>query len=206
MMVLDLLANFNWDRPVYFAASIGTDNFFGLQEYFRNEGFAYRLVPYKTKQEAGEIGDINTDILYDNVMNKFKWGRMNHADVLIDHYNQRVIGIMRVRDVFTRLASALIKENKKEKAIEVLDKVVELTPNNQLPYDYTMLPVAEQYYKAGAAKKANKIVEKLAEIYKHDLNYYLSLKSPYLSAIGYETQIAMNIMQNLSQMTDVMQK
>ena len=202
MMVLDLLANFNWDRPIYFAASIGTDNFMGLQDYFRLEGFAYRLVPYKTKSEDGEIGAVNTDILYDNVMHKFKWGRMNHEDVLIDHYNQRVISIMRFRSVFARLAEALLKENKKEKAVEVLDKIVELTPNKQLPYDYTMLPIVELYYKAGETDKANKLVSELARIYKHDLNYYLGLNQPFISAVNYEIQIGMNVMQQLTGLTE----
>ena len=202
MMVLDLLANFNWDRPIYFASSIGNDNYMDLQDYFRLEGFAFRLVPYKTKGENGDIGDVNTDILYDNVMNKFKWGRMNESDVLIDHYNKRVLSIMKVRKVFSRLARALLKENKKDKAIEVLDRVVELTPNNQLPYDYFILPVAELYYKANEPEKANKIVSKLAEIYTEDLNYYLSLKKPYSAAVGYETRVAMSVMQELVSLTE----
>ena len=202
MMVLDLLGNFNWDRPIYFATSIGTDNFFGLQDYFRLEGFAYRLVPYKTKSKNGEIGDINTDILYENLMNKFKWGRMNQNDVLIDHYNQRVISIMQIRNVFARLASALLKENKKEKAIAVLDRIVELTPNNQLPYDYNMLPIAEAYYNAGEMEKANKLVKELARIYKHDLNYYLNLPPQFIGSVNYEIQIGMNVMQQLTGLTE----
>ena len=202
MMVLDLLANFNWDRPIYFATSIGNDNYMDLQDYFRLEGFAFRLVPYKTKAQNGEVGDLNTDILYDNLMNKFKWGRMNQPDVLIDHYNKRVLSIMKVREVFSRLARALLKENKKEKAIEVLDRVVELTPNNQIPYDYFILPVAELYYKANEPGKANKIVTKLAEIYTEDLNYYLSLKEPYSAAVGYETKVSMSVMQELVSLTE----
>lgn len=202
MMVLDLLANFNWDRPVYFASSVGTDNYMDLQEYFRLEGFAYRLMPYKTKIENGDIGDINTDILYDNLMNKFEWGRMNEPDVLIDHYNTRVLSIMKIRDVFARLAEALLSENKKEKAIEVLDRVVELTPHRTLSYDYFMVPVAELYYQVNETEKANKIVNKLAGIYEEDLDYYLSLKKPYSSAVGYETRVAMSVMQELVSITE----
>jgi len=202
MMVLDLLANFNWDRPVYFASSVGTDNYMDLQEYFRLEGFAYRLIPYKTKNENGDIGDINTDILFDNLMNKFKWGRMNEPDVLIDHYNTRVISIMKIRDVFARLARALIAENKKEKAIEVLDRIIELTPHNQLPYDYFTIPIAELYYKLNETEKANKIINKLAGIYEEDLNYYLSLPKPYSGAVGYETRVAMSVMQELVSLTE----
>ena len=202
MMVLDLLGNFNWDRPIYFASSVGTDNYMNLQEYFRLEGFAYRLMPYKTKNENGDLGDINTDILYDNLMNKFKWGRMNEPDVLIDHYNTRVLSIMKIRDVFARLAKALLSENKKEKAIEVLDRVVELTPHRTLSYDYFMVPVAELYYQVNEIDKANKIVNKLAGIYEEDLNYYLSLEKPYSAAVGYETRVAMSVMQELVSITE----
>ncbi|MEN8121180.1 MAG: DUF2723 domain-containing protein [Bacteroidota bacterium] len=202
MMVLDLLGNFNWDRPVYFASSVGTDNYMDLQEYFRLEGFAYRLMPYKTKNENGDIGDINTDILYDNLMNKFKWGRMNEPDVLIDHYNTRVLSIMKIRDVFARLAKELLSENKKEKAIEVLDRIVEITPHSTLSYDYFMVPIAELYYQANEIDKANKIVNKLAGIYEEDLNYYLSLKKPYSAAVGYETRVAMSVMQELVSLTE----
>ncbi|OQX99372.1 MAG: membrane protein [Bacteroidetes bacterium 4572_117] len=202
MMVLDLLGNFNWDRPIYFASSVGNDNYMGLQDYFRLEGFAYRLVPYKTKKANGDIGDINTDILYDNLMNKFKWGRMNEPDVLIDHQNTRVISIMKIRDVFSQLARTLLAENKKGKAVKALDKLVEITPHNQLPYDYFMLPVAELYYQANEIEKANSIINKLSAIYQDDLNYYLSLPKPYSTSIGYETRVAMSIMQEIVSITE----
>jgi len=135
-------------------------------------------------------------------MNKFKWGRMNEPDVLIDHYNTRVISIMKIRDVFARLARALIAENKKEKAIEVLDRIIELTPHNQLPYDYFTIPIAELYYKLNETEKANKIINKLAGIYEEDLNYYLSLPKPYSGAVGYETRVAMSVMQELVSLTE----
>ncbi|MBN1252775.1 MAG: DUF2723 domain-containing protein [Bacteroidales bacterium] len=203
MMVLDLLANFNWDVNIYFASSVGDDNYFNLQDYFQLEGFAYKLVPFKTKNENGDIGNINTDILYENLMKKFVWGRMNEDDVLIENYNKRVLSIMKVREVFVRLANALYNENKKNKAIEVLDKIVELTPHKQVPYDYFMVPVAESYYNLGEIEKANKIVEKLAYIYKNDLNYYLNLDENIISSVNYEIRISMSVMQELVNLTEL---
>jgi len=202
MMVLDLLANFNWDRPIYFASSVGTENYMNLQNYFQLEGFAYRLVPFRTIPENEDFGYINTDILYDNVMNKFVWGRMYEPDVLIETYNLRVLSIMKVREVFVRLAHALINENRKEKAIEVLDRMIKITPHNQIPYDYTMIPAAESYYKLGQTEKANKIVSTMVNSYMADLEYYLNQKGDYALYVAYETKVAMSVMQELVTLTD----
>jgi hypothetical protein len=202
MMVLDLVAHFNWDRPVYFASSVGDDNYMGMQNYFQLEGFAYRLVPFRTINDGGSIGYIDTDILYDNLMNKFTWGRMNEPDVLIENYNIRVLSIMKIRDVFYRLADALIKEGKKDKAEKVLDKIVELTPNEKLPYDYFMVPIAESYYKLNKTEKANVIINQLADIYKDNLTYYLSLEGRFAGSVAYETKVGMSVMQELVKITE----
>jgi len=202
MMVLDLIAHFNWDRPVYFASSVGTENYMNLQNYFQLEGFAYRLVPFRTAPENEDIGYVNTDILYDNMMNKFVWGRMYEPDVLIETHNLRVLSIMKVRETFLRLANALIKENKNEKAIEVLDRMIKVTPHAQVPYDYNMPPVAEAYYKLGQIDKANKIIETLATVYESNLDYYLSLKGNYSISASYDTKISMSVMQELVSLTE----
>ncbi len=203
MMVLDLVANFNWNRPVYFASSVGDENYMGLQNYFQLEGFAYRLVPFRTTNAGGNTGYIDTDILYDNLMNKFTWGRMNEPDVLIENYNIRVLTIMKIRDVFYRLADALLKEGKNDKAEKVLDRIVELTPNDKLPYDYFMVPITETYYKLNKTEKANALVNQLTDIYKEKLAYYLSLKGSYAGAVAYETKVGMSVIQELVKLTEV---
>ena len=70
LMVLDILANFNWDRPVYFAITVGRDNFMGLEKYFQLEGLAYRLVPYISNATDGQTGTIHTEVMYNNLINK----------------------------------------------------------------------------------------------------------------------------------------
>jgi len=84
MMTLDILATGNWDRPVYFVAG-GNEGALNLEDYFQDEGFAYRLVPIKTPGRSFlNYGRIDTDILYDNLMNKFRYGRMkNRMYILI---------------------------------------------------------------------------------------------------------------------------
>ncbi|MCX6225467.1 MAG: DUF2723 domain-containing protein [Bacteroidia bacterium] len=75
LMILDLIAHNSWERPIYFT-SIGHENILGLQQYFRMEGFAYRLVPIREKDESGLTGSINTGILFDRLMNTFRWGNI----------------------------------------------------------------------------------------------------------------------------------
>ncbi|MFN8258439.1 MAG: DUF2723 domain-containing protein [Bacteroidales bacterium] len=203
MMVLDLVANYKWDRPIYFASSVGTENYLNLYEHFQLEGFAYRLVPFRTTYANGDIGYAKTDILYDNVMNKFVWGRMNEPDVLIETYNLRQLSIMKVREVFVRLADALMNEKKKDSSIKVLDRMVELTPHSQVPYDYTIIPAAELYYRLGQKEKGDKIIQKLSDIYTEEVEYYQSLTGDYAKSVAYDTKVAMSVLQELVNLSKV---
>jgi hypothetical protein len=197
MMVLDLVANFNWERPVYFAVSVGDENFMDLQEYFRLEGFAYRLVPIETPIKNGKTGCIDTDLLYENLMNKFVWGRMNQPDVLVDQNILRNISIIKLRYIFYRLADALITEGKPDKAKKVIDKLIEITPDNQVPYDSNMVLIAEEYYKIGQNEKANQIAAKMIENYSANINYYLNINGINAAYTSYETKIAVDILQKI---------
>ena len=73
-MVMEILRNNNWERPIYFAVTIGPDSYVGLQDYFRLEGLAWRLVPVKYGSRGGQPVGIAKDIMYTNVMEKFQWG------------------------------------------------------------------------------------------------------------------------------------
>jgi len=197
LIVLDILANNNWQRPIYFATSVGEENYMGLQEYFRLEGFAYRLIPVKTPIEDSKIGNVDTDILYENLMNKFTWGRVNEEDVLVDAYVQRVISIMEIRDVFNRLASTLIAEGDSIKAVEVLDRCIEVLPDNKYPYDYSVLTVIENYYLVNENEKANEIVRVMAKQLGQELKYYSNLSGAYVSNVQREKTIANYLLNQL---------
>lgn len=195
LMMLDFLASNNWERPVYFAG-YGNDETLGLGDYLQLEGFAYRLVPIKTpRKDYSGPGRIDSDILYNNLMNKFKWGRMNQKDVLIEVYNKRTVLILQIRTVFARLAEKLIEEGKKDSAIAVLDRVVDLMPNDKFPYDYYMLEIIDSYYKAGAIDKAEKLNKQYFDINAESLQYYLSLPLDFRDAISSTTDLTSRIMQ-----------
>jgi hypothetical protein len=178
LMVLDLLSNNDWSRPIYFAITVGSDNYFGLSKYFRQEGLAYRLVPFETRSFDGQEGEINTDIMYKNMMEKFKWGGLNEEGIYLDE------GILRMasnfRNLFGRLAQNLIIENKKDSARKVLERCEEVIPNKYIPYNYFNIYIAESFIQLGLVEKGKAIIQTLARSNEQNVKYYLSIPPEYL--------------------------
>jgi hypothetical protein len=141
LMVLDLIAHNDWKRPIYFAVTTGSDAYLGLEKYFQLEGLAFRLVPVK-QSDAEEMGGgrVNTEVMYDNIMNKFLWGGMDKPSVNLDENCMRMAGNLRMQ--MSILANALISEGKNSKAKAVLDKCLEKMPDENVPYDATLFTVA----------------------------------------------------------------
>lgn len=173
LIILDILAANDWERPVYFAITTGADSYLGLTDYFQLEGLAYKLVPYKAQSFDGQTGEIDTEIMYDNLMNKFLWGGMNERPLYMNENNRRMC--MNFRNNFARLAQEYMRLGKTSKAVAVLDKSIESIPESNVPYDYFMLSSAELYYQAKEYEKANNVVISLLDRYEDDLKYYLSL-------------------------------
>ena len=199
MMVLDILANFNWDRPIYFAITVGSENFMGLEKYFQLEGLAYRFVPYLAKSDDGQTGEVATDIMFENLIHKFKWGNMQDPNIYLDETNMRMT--MNFRNNFARLADALIRKGDFERAEIVLDRCIEIMPNEAVPYNYFNLPIAEGYYKIGKDEKAKKIISILTEIYFDELQYYNAVDEKILSKLQRDYQIANQIISNMYSIT-----
>jgi hypothetical protein len=215
-MILDIIANNNWKRPIYFAITVGRDKYLNLQDYFQTEGFAYRLVPVKTPASNGSVGSVRTDVMYDNIINKFKWGNMNDPKVYLDENNVRMS--MNVRNSFVRLADGLLAEGKRDSAIAVLDRCNELVPNKKVNYNYFNLLMVESYYKAGhnlknmsrdslarevnlfpaAINKANEVVKIMADNCEDELKYYFTLEPRFRASIQEELQRSFYIMRELS--------
>ena len=111
LMVLDILAHFNWERPIYFAITVGRDNFMGLEKYFQLEGLAYRLVPYVAKSPDRQTGIVNTHKMYDRLVTQFEWGGLNNPDLYFDETNTRMV--MNFRNNYSRLSEALYQKGAK---------------------------------------------------------------------------------------------
>jgi hypothetical protein len=95
LAVLDILAANNWERPVYFAITVPSGEYLGLDDYFQNEGMAYRLVPIKKNGKDGFTGHVDTEIMYRNMMEVFKWGNINDPGVYLDETNLRMVSNLR---------------------------------------------------------------------------------------------------------------
>ncbi|HEX7584124.1 MAG TPA: DUF2723 domain-containing protein [Prolixibacteraceae bacterium] len=197
LMVLDMIANNNWERPIYFAITIGRDKYINLQDYFQLEGLAYRLVPIKTPSDGGlNIGRVNTRLMYPNVMNTFKWGNMNDPKVYIDENNARMM--MNIRNTFDRLAETLVAEGQNDKAIKVLDRCNELIPNKIVAYNYFSIMMAETYFKAGQPAKGKDMINTIMTSYKEQLDYFFALNKPMRNSVDEEIQRILYFMREMS--------
>ncbi len=199
-IVMDIIANNNWERPIYFVSE-RHDATFGLEDYFQLEGFAYRLVPIKSPRMSEEepSGHINTDILYDNYMNKFKYGRMNADDVYLDNFHVHTFRVVMLRHRFYLLANTLIDEGKNEKAENVLDKIVELTPHEKIPYFHPMIYIAKAYYRIGAYKKGNAIFKKYNYIIDNHLKFFFAQDEKMQTYFNAEITQNMQLLRMISQ-------
>jgi tetratricopeptide (TPR) repeat protein/MFS family permease len=200
LMMIQMLASFDWDRPVYYAITTGPDSYLNLMEYFQLDGMAYRLVPIQTKNNdmLGTYGRVNTDVLYDNLMNKFRYDGLNNPDLYFDQFHMH--SIRNYRSNFAKLAKTLAEEGKNEKAKEVLDRAFEVLPEKTISYDVFVTSLAETYYKIGEKERAEKITTRLIDIQEHDLLYYYNPDQKTGSNIN-EKRTAMMILQRVSMAT-----
>jgi hypothetical protein len=198
---LDILTTNKWNRPVYYTAG-GFDGTLGLERYYRNEGLAYRVVPIDTPYESIlSLGDIDTEILYDRLMNSFTWGRMNQKDVYLDYYTIRTLSVIRFRSLYTRLALQLLQEGDRGRAVKVIDRCMELAPSNVLPFDQYVTGITlpngqggtihhegliEAYYLCGEHEKANAILKEYYDQLIDEYSYFNAMKPRHKNSIQRE--------------------
>lgn len=200
LMVLDLVAHNNWKRPIYFAVTTGDEAYVGLKKYFQLEGLAYRFVPIKqTEMEESQGGRVNTEAMYDNIMNKFVWGGMDKKGVNLDENCYRMTGNLRMQ--MSILAGALINEGKTTKARAVLEKCLTVMPDENTPYDATIFTICAEYYQLGDTKKANELAKKLFDIFEGDLKIFNAQKPNHKVAFGREINQSKEIMRRLVGLT-----
>ncbi len=195
LMVLDIIASTNWERPIYFAVTVGGDNYLGLEKYFQVEGLAYRLVPMERGSNDGQTGAVNTVAMYDNMVNKFSWGNMHLPEVYQGTETVRMS--LNYRSMFARLANSLIVEDKKEEALKTLDKCMEAIPHESIPLNFSAAGIVEGYYKIDEFEKGNAIALQLMEVYSQEIEYFTRLSRKQVARLGNEPDIAMSVLQKL---------
>ena len=197
LMVLDLLANNNWERPIYFAVTTGPDSYINLQDHFQLEGLTYRVVPVRSPNTNPNLqGRVATDIMYRNVTEKFLWGNMDtEGFIYLDENILRMTTNLRLQ--LSSLAEALIAEGRKEEARNILDLSLTKMPERNVPYDRILLPTVEAYYAIGDVAKGNELSERLFTIMEENLTYYTSLETKFLKQMEQEMAIAHAVMGRL---------
>ena len=174
MMLLDLLANFDWKRPICFTQVYILQDF-GLLDYLQYDGYAYRLVPILTPyQSSWEIGRIDTEWTYPRLMETFRYGNLADEDVHVDHFLQYNIAASKARESFARVAKELIREGKNEEALKALDRGLEVLPSPKIRYtDANTYPFIEAYYALGEMEKGDKLLTDYATVLMEYMEYYL---------------------------------
>jgi hypothetical protein len=200
LMILDLLATSRWERPIYYAMTVSEDNYLNLDKYFRMEGLAYRVTPIASEGDMFGRGSINTDVMYDNMVNKFKWGGVNTPGVYLDENVQRMLA--NFRSTFARLALQLIGEGKTDSARIVLDKCNEVVPDHVVPYNVYNILIVESYFRLGDTQKALDMANTLKNNVYQDIDYFLSLDRKYNSYLTYEKRVAYYTLDELMRMGD----
>ena len=135
LFMLDLLSNYQWDRPIHMLSQGGDINI-GLKDYLMYEGFSSKLVPFRNKIGNIDPGKVSVDILYDKMMNVYSWDALRRDDYDVDYQNYYTfLGVLPQRELFVTTATALLKAGDKERALEILDKCQESLPDNVWPLE-----------------------------------------------------------------------
>ncbi|WET04586.1 DUF2723 domain-containing protein [Flavobacterium sp. YJ01] len=176
LMMLDILANNNWKRPIYFSGGAFDDeDYLWLKDYLQLDGMVYKLVPIKTtpSKDGGplDMGQIDSEKMYDIVM-KWDWGNSNRN---IYHDPETRRNSITYRTNLSRLMNQLIEEGKIDKAKNVINLAMTKMPLDKYGYYSLVEPFAGGYYKVGETAKAQDLLNKLVEKYKENLNYYSTL-------------------------------
>ncbi len=178
MMFLDLLATFDWKRPLYFTQLQWMADFKGLNDYLQFDGYAYRLVPIKTPvTDRANVGRIDVDYLYPLLTETFRYGNVKDPRVYADYFTRYNLGVSQARNAFARLADGLIERGDSTGAVKVLDRALEEMPTSQIGYnDVQTTPLVKAYYRAGATEKADALLWEYADNLIQYLRYYSTFK------------------------------
>ncbi len=209
LAVLDVLISNMYDRPIYFAVTCKNDKLLGLNDYMSLEGLALRFKAVRTPSDRTlsifGSGAVNTDKVYNNVMNKWEWGNFDKIETFIDDSYAAELQAMKL--IMMRSANELLQEGKVEKAAALSKKYFQAFPHFNFPYDNTIIPFIENLVIAGKMDEAKQEMRTLIEETRQNLVFYESLdeddfKSSFQNDFGYELRAVEEILALSKQMKD----
>ena len=172
LMMLEMLAQCNWTRPLYVATTVSGDNYMNLVDNFVQEGLAYRITPFTTNKPGAK--NFDTEKTYNNVMNRYKFGGLDKKGLYIDETVMRMCYTH--RNLFAQLALALIREGKNDKALKVLRKAEKSIPEYNVPNTFVSgsADLARAYALIGCKADAARILRQVWNNAKQYADYYVS--------------------------------
>lgn len=189
IMMLEMIAQSNFSRPLYMSTTVGASNFGNLYRHFMQEGIAWRITPYTFAENSSQRGVIHsvcdTEKQYDNMMNKYRYGNLKQKGLYIDETTMRMCYTH--RRWFANLITNLIREGKKDKALLALEKCEIEIPSYNVPHDVgsASLELADAYIKCGKPEKAAVILEDIEKKTSEYIKWYLSLSNIHF-AVSYK--------------------
>jgi len=175
IMMLDIIANNDWERPIYFSGgSFDEQEYIWMSNYLQLDGLVYKLVPIKTENESiFEKGRIDSDLMYD-IVTKWKWDNSGSPNIYHDPQTRKQGGVSN-RIVLARLQEKLLEENQIEKAKEVIELAMTHIPVEYFGYYTFVVPFLDGYYKVEETEKAHQLFQHLKSVYQERLDYYNSI-------------------------------
>ena len=168
LMIYEMLAHADWKRPMYMSVTLGPGNYAGLENFLILEGLAYRITPFN----FGQMGMIDSELMYKNMMTRFKFGNVKQPGIYLDETVGRMCQTH--RRMFTTLASNLLRKGDKARALKVLQKCEEELPAATIPYTDDESQLSVLWLEAGNKKEATRVAK---EVLDYDLKYLTYLNS-----------------------------
>lgn len=179
IMLLDLIASNNWERPIYFTSTALQLLPFDLSRHLVQEGMTFRLLPVENPQPDSPL--VNSGVMYTNMLGKYNWRNLNNRDVNYSTYYTNQLAAPRMH--FNTLAEALMLEGKTDKALEALHSSLELIPDDTIPYDISAIETTRLLIALDDHDTALAISNILVERANNDLEFYQTAESTDLFQI-----------------------
>ena len=205
LMILEMLAECNWIRPIYVAVSVGDENYINLGDNTITEGLVYRISPFTTSNGGKSIAGVknfDTKRTYDNVMHRFKFGGIDKPGIYLDETVMRMCYTH--RRIMARLALELISEGDTAKAEEVLRYTAKQIPSYNVPSNYSSgsLDMARAWVLLDKKKEALSLINELWKTSSEYMKWYCTLNGSRLESSANEVAVQMYIMQQLIALAD----
>ena len=178
VMIYEMLAHADWKRPMYMSVTLGPGNYAGLDNYCVLEGLAYRITPFN----YGQMGMIDSNLMYKNMMTRFKYGNVAHRGIYMDETTGRMCKTH--RRMFLMLADNLLRQGDNDKARKVLEKCETVLPGYSVPYDDEDSQLANLLAEAGCNKLASNVATQVIDYDLQYLQYLASLGTDRLNTYG----------------------